>query len=59
MPLARRASLSELHFGVAKSGSTKNLKMLEAFLEPREVLPFSAAASVLYGRIRTELERQG
>lgn len=52
-------TLAELHFGVAKSGSTKNLKALEAFLEPLEVLPFSAAASVLYGRIRTELERQG
>lgn len=52
-------TLAELHFGVAKSGSTRNLKALEAFLEPLEVLPFSAAASVLYGRIRTELERQG
>lgn len=50
---------SELHYGVAKSGSARNLLALEKFLAPLEVLPFDEAAMREYGPIRARLEKQG
>lgn len=50
---------SELHYGVAKSGSARNLLALEKFLAPLEVLPFDEAAMREYGTIRARLEKQG
>lgn len=50
---------AELHFGVAKSGSGRNLKALEKFLAPLDVLPFDDMAMLEYGRLRANLERAG
>jgi tRNA(fMet)-specific endonuclease VapC len=50
---------AELHFGVAKSGSGRNLKALEKFLAPLDVLPFDDMAMLEYGRLRADLERAG
>ena len=49
----------ELHFGVAKSGSQRNLQALEKFLAPLDVLPFDDAAMREYGRLRHYLEGKG
>ena len=51
--------LSELAFGVAKSGSTRNRQALEMFLAPLVVLPFDDAAAWAYGTVRADLERRG
>ena len=50
---------SELHYGVAKSGSTRNLLALEKFLAPLEVPAFDDAAMREYGKLRAHLEKQG
>ena len=50
---------AELHFGVAKSGSQRNLRALEKFLAPLDVLPFDQAAMHEYGKLRAHLEQQG
>lgn len=50
---------AELHFGVAKSGSGRNLQALAKFLAPLEVLPFDDMAMLEYGRLRANLERAG
>lgn len=50
---------AELHFGVAKSGSGRNLQALEKFLAPLDVLPFDDMAMLEYGRLRANLERAG
>ena len=52
-------TVSELAFGVAKSGSTKNSAALEAFLLPLNVVDYDAAAAMIYGSIRATLEKQG
>ena len=53
-------SVSELHYGVCKSRHIKhNLKRLEEFLIPFEILPYDENASRCYGRIRSQLENQG
>ena len=49
---------SELAFGVAKSGSSKNSAALEAFLLPLNVVDYDAGAAMIYGDIRATLERQ-
>lgn len=50
---------SELAFGVAKSGSSKNSAALEAFLLPLNVVDYDAGAAMIYGDIRATLEKQG
>lgn len=50
---------SELHYGVAKSGSKRNLQALEKFLAPLEVLAFDEAAMHQYAAVRTHLEKHG
>ena len=53
-------SVSELHYGVNKSRCIKhNLKRLEEFLNPFEILPYDENASRYYGKIRSQLENQG
>ena len=51
---------AELHYGAQKSQwVAKNLKVLEAFLEPFSSLPFDDRAARQYGTIRSLLERLG
>jgi tRNA(fMet)-specific endonuclease VapC len=50
---------AELAFGVAKSGSQRNLHALDKFLAPLEILPFDEAAMRRYGVLRSDLERRG
>ena len=62
LPKSLRFSGTEViakRFGVAKSGSQRNLLALEKFLAPLEVLPFDEAAMRHYGPLRSELERSG
>lgn len=50
---------SELHFGVARSGSSRNLLALEKFLAPLVIAPFDATAMHHYGTLRHRLDAQG
>ena len=53
-------TLSELSFGVAKSQHIeKNLKALDEFIIPLEVLAYNEEAALVYGRIRSNLEKAG
>ncbi|MBK6976267.1 MAG: type II toxin-antitoxin system VapC family toxin [Cytophagaceae bacterium] len=53
-------TLAELQYGVAKSTNSKsNSEALEKFLVPLEILEFDSLAAVEYGRIRTNLEKNG
>jgi tRNA(fMet)-specific endonuclease VapC len=50
---------AELRYGVAKRGSTRLARQVETVLGALEVLPFDAPADVIYGRLRSDLERRG
>ncbi len=51
---------AELQYGAYKSKQIKkNLKRLDEFLSPFEVLAYDENASNHYGKIRSDLERQG
>ena len=51
---------AELRFGVENSARpAENLERLERFLLPLEVMPFDAEAGRIYGRVRTQLKRDG
>jgi tRNA(fMet)-specific endonuclease VapC len=51
---------AELRYGIEKSATReKNSLALEAFLLPLEILPFDVDSALVYGKIRSELERQG
>ncbi len=50
---------AELAFGVIKSGSKKNRRVLEMFFAPLELFAFDASTIWHYGEIRTELEKKG
>ena len=52
-------TVAELAFGVAKSGSARNQKALEQFLEPLEIADFDRSAALAYGRLRAALEAAG
>ena len=53
-------TVSELMYGAFKSEHTeKNLKALERFLMPFEIVDYDFAASVEYGKIRASLEKKG
>lgn len=53
-------TLSELQFGVAKSGKPKkNQQRLADFAAPFSVIPYEEAAAKAYGDIRYQLEKQG
>jgi|SRR5690606_909773 len=51
---------AELYFGANKSQSKeKTLKVLEGFLAPLRIIPFGDEESIIYGRIRADLESEG
>jgi len=53
-------TLSELNYGVYKSSNVpKNKVRLEEFLMPLEVLAYDEKSSVIYGQIRSQLEKKG
>ena len=53
-------TISELYSGLSKSKNQEfNLKRLEEFLVPFEILAYDAIASKYYGEIRYDLEKRG
>ncbi|MBI3154108.1 MAG: type II toxin-antitoxin system VapC family toxin [Burkholderiales bacterium] len=50
---------SELHFGVARTRSARNLQALRRFLASLEVADFDAAAGEVAGRLRAWLAGRG
>ena len=53
-------TVSELMYGAFKSQFVeKNLKAIESFLMPFEIVDYDYMASIEYGRIRSNLERKG
>jgi len=53
-------TVSELQYGACKSKQIKkNLKRLEEFLSPFEIVSYDENASKYYGQIRSNLEKQG
>jgi tRNA(fMet)-specific endonuclease VapC len=50
---------AELYFGVARTGSERNLAALRRFLATLEVAPFDAAAAEVSGSMRAWLAAQG
>ncbi len=53
-------TLAELEHGVMKSNDPKrNMRALAKFCGPLQILPFEGRAAGVYGRIRSQLERNG
>ena len=53
-------SVSELYYGAYKSGrAEQNIKRVEEFLYPFEILTYDESASREYGKIRSYLEKSG
>ena len=52
-------TVAVLYFGVAKSGSARNLSALEQFLAPLELADFDRSAAAAYGPLRAALEAAG
>ena len=52
-------TVSELAWGVAKTGSARNRAALDAFLLPIEVAAYDLAAAMRYGEVRAELAKRG
>ena len=53
-------TVSELMYGAFKSEQTaKNLKAIESFLMPFDIVDYDFTASVEYGKIRANLEKKG
>ena len=53
-------TLAELEYGVNKSSQQqKNKKALNEFLLPIEIYEFDRSASIIYGKVRAYLEKQG
>ncbi len=53
-------TVSELQYGVYKSKQIKkNMKRLDEFLRPFEIIPYDESASIQYGQIRSHLEKKG
>ena len=53
-------TLSELEYGAAKSADPgKNRLALAQFMTPLRVVPYDDTVAPVYGRVRTELEREG
>jgi tRNA(fMet)-specific endonuclease VapC len=50
---------AELHFGVARSGSQRNLEALKRFLATLEIAAFDAKAAEVCGPLRAWLASQG
>lgn len=53
-------TVAELQYGVSKSeNKERNQAALEAFLLPLDIAEFTVGETVIYGQIRSELEKQG
>ena len=53
-------TVSELQYGVCKSKQIKkNSKRLYEFLSPFEIISYDESAANCYGKIRSQLEKQG
>lgn len=53
-------TLAELQYGIYKSRfPEQNLIALTNFLAPIDILPFSDKATIVYGKIRSDLEKKG
>ena len=53
-------TLAELEYGIAKSSRpARNRAALEQFTSPLEVADFGRDATVVYGRVRAQLEKKG
>lgn len=53
-------TLAELHYGIMKSSNPKkNQEALDKFLTPLEILDFDYFATIEYGKIRADLEKNG
>lgn len=52
-------TVSELAWGVAKTGSARNRTALDAFLMPLEIAAYDLAAAMRYGEVRAELAKRG
>ncbi|MEA3497166.1 MAG: PIN domain-containing protein [Bacteroidota bacterium] len=53
-------TLAELQFGIRKSSNPKkNLKALNQFIIPLEIIDFDFNATIEYGLIRAGLEKKG
>ena len=52
-------TVAELYFGVAKSGSARNLSALEQFLAPLELADFDRSAAAACGPLRAAMEAAG
>jgi len=53
-------TLAELQYGIQKSSnSDKNRDALQKFLTPIEIIDYGYEATVEYGKIRAELEKNG
>ncbi len=50
---------AELFYGVARTGSERNLRALRHFLAPLEVAPFELNAAEIFGAMRAWLHGQG
>jgi len=50
---------AELFYGVARTGSERNLRALRQFLAPLEIVPFDVAAAEVFGSLRAWLASQG
>lgn len=53
-------TLAELYYGIMKSSNPKkNQEALDKFLTPIEILNFDFCATIEYGKIRADLEKNG
>ena len=52
-------TVSELAYGVAKSGSARNRAALDAFLTSLTAIEYDTEAAFVYGELRSALERKG
>ena len=53
-------TLAELFYGVYKSSNIeKNLQALHEFLIPLDIIDFDSRVAIIYGQVRSELERIG
>jgi tRNA(fMet)-specific endonuclease VapC len=51
--------VSELFYGAYKKNSQKLINLIETFVDFFEVLPFDLKAAKEYGKIRSDLEKEG
>ncbi len=50
---------AELFYGVARTGSERNMRALRQFIAPLTVAPFDMAAAEVFGALRAWLASQG